>query len=121
MTNRLVLVINGGSSSIKVALRRENTAGAILEAIAERLNTAQARLSTSDGLEQDLSGADHLAALDALLPLVDRHLDQPLSAVGHRVVHGGERFPSARLIDESRRHNNRARHFFGPPRVAPPS
>ena len=50
MTNRLVLVINGGSSSIKVALRRENTAGAIFEAIAERLNTAQARLSTSDGL-----------------------------------------------------------------------
>ena len=33
MTNRLVLVINGGSSSIKVALRRENTAGAIFEAI----------------------------------------------------------------------------------------
>lgn len=100
MTNRLVLVINGGSSSIKVALRRENTAGAIFGAIAERLNTAQARLSTSDGLEQDLSGADHMAALDALLPLVDRHLDRPLSAVGHRVVHGGERFTSARLIDD---------------------
>ena len=100
MTNRLVLVINGGSSSIKVALRRENTAGAIFEAIAERLNTAQARLSTSDGLERELSGADHLAALDALLPLVDSHLDQPLSAVGHRVVHGGERFTSARQIDD---------------------
>lgn len=100
MTNRLVLVINGGSSSIKLALRREDTPGALFEAIAERLNTSQACYSTSDGLSGDLPNATHLDSLNALLPLVQRHLDQPLSAIGHRVVHGGERFTSAQLLND---------------------
>lgn len=57
MTNRLVLVINGGSSSIKMALRREDTPGALFDAIAERLNTSQACYTTSDGERQrDPSG-----------------------------------------------------------------
>ncbi|MEL0168214.1 MAG: acetate kinase [Pseudomonadaceae bacterium] len=100
MTNRLVLVINGGSSSIKLALRRENSTDALFEAIAERLNTAQACYSSSDGASGTLTDSTHLDALNALLPLVDRHLDQPLSAVGHRVVHGGERFTSAQLLND---------------------
>ncbi len=100
MTNRLVLVINGGSSSIKMALRREDTPGALFDAIAERLNTSQACYTTSDGERGELANATHLDALNALLPMVERHLDQPLSAVGHRVVHGGERFTSAQLLND---------------------
>ncbi|WP_341708276.1 acetate kinase [Halopseudomonas sp.] len=100
MTNRLVLVINGGSSSIKLALRREDTPGALFEAIAERLNTSQACYSTSEDARGELPNATHLDALNALLPMIERHLDRPLSAVGHRVVHGGERFTSAQLLND---------------------
>lgn len=99
MTNRLVLVINGGSSSIKLALRKQGSSKPIFKAEAERLNTPQASYSYPGSEEFSLPDADHQAALNALLPLFDAHLDQPISAVGHRVVHGGELFTSARLID----------------------
>ena len=99
MTNRLVLVINGGSSSIKLALRKQGSSKPIFKAEAERLNTPQASYSYPGSEEFSLPDADHQTALNALLPLFDAHLDQPISAVGHRVVHGGELFTSARLID----------------------
>jgi acetate kinase len=44
-------------------------------------------------------GAGHEVALARLLPLVEQAVKGPLHAIGHRVVHGGERFTQACRID----------------------
>jgi len=103
MSSRLVLVINCGSSSIKFALRREGDSQPLLSGLAEQLESPSACLHWKAGNEKhrrDLPGADHQSALAALLPLIGAHAGQPLSAVGHRVVHGGEHFTGASLIND---------------------
>jgi acetate kinase len=99
---RRLLTINTGSSSLKAALyrlREDATETPELRAEASRiggrgggLRLADARGETIDERQDDLP--DHAAALDALLSrLRDRGLDQDdLTAVGHRIVHGGDRY-----------------------------
>jgi acetate kinase len=99
---RRLLTINTGSSSLKAALyrlREDTTETPELRAEASRiggrdggLRFANARGETLDERRDDLP--DHAAALDALLSrLRDRGLDQDdLAAVGHRIVHGGDRY-----------------------------
>ena len=102
MGGRRLLTINTGSSSLKAALYRlqeDATETPELRAEASRiggrgggLRLADARGETADERQDDLP--DHAAALDALLSrLRDRGLDQDdLTAVGHRIVHGGDRY-----------------------------
>ena len=102
MGGRRLLTINTGSSSLKAALYRlqeDATETPELRAEASRiggrgggLRLADARGETVDERQDDLP--DHAAALDALLSrLRDRGLDQDdLTAVGHRIVHGGDRY-----------------------------
>ncbi|KAF1054037.1 MAG: Propionate kinase [Stenotrophomonas maltophilia] len=71
MAPRNILVINCGSSSIKFALACEDSEAFVIHGLAE------------------------------LLPRVEQALDGPLQAIGHRVVHGGERFTQACRIDTS--------------------
>ncbi len=100
---RLVLVINCGSSSIKFALRREGDRKPLLSGLAERLGSGRATLEwrTDDKREEKtLDDGEHATAMAALLPLINDHADQPLTAVGHRVVHGGEHFTHAERIDD---------------------
>src|ERR671912_351699 len=96
-----LLTINTGSSSLKAVLYRlwENTTETPeIRAEASRiggrgggLRLADARGETLDEVRDDLP--DHSAALDALMSrLPDRGLDRDdLAAVGHRIVHGGDR------------------------------
>jgi acetate kinase len=96
-----LLTINTGSSSLKAALyrlREDTTETPELRAEASRigdpgggLRLADARGETLDERQDDLQ--NHTAALDALLSqLRDRWLDRDdLAAVGHRIVHGGDR------------------------------
>nr|WP_163504067.1 acetate kinase [Halomonas socia] len=95
-----VLVINCGSSSIKYALIPADDAPR-LEGIAERLGSQEARLKAKDAQgeahEVALPGADHAAALAAIFARLDGHT--PV-AVGHRIVHGGEHFTHASLLDD---------------------
>src|SRR5215216_4319126 len=99
---RRLLTINTGSSSLKAALyrlREDTTETPELRAEASRiggrgggLRLADARGETLEECRDDLP--DHAAALDALRSrLRDRGLDQDdLAAVGHRIVHGGDRY-----------------------------
>lgn len=97
--NAPVLVINCGSSSIKYALIDSTPETPRLAGLAERLGTPQARLkgknSAGESFTQALPGADHAKALNAILDRLEGRL--PV-AVGHRIVHGGERFTQAALI-----------------------
>src|SRR5215210_8395362 len=99
---RRLLTINTGSSSLKATLyrlREDTTETPELRVEASRiggqgggLRLADDRGETLDERRDDLP--DHAAALDALMSrLRDRGLDRDdlLAAVGHRIVHGGDR------------------------------
>lgn len=92
----IVLVLNSGSSSVKWQVRELDGAASP----AAGVGTVLAR----GAVERIGSGgpADHTEALGALLGTLDAELDgRAVDAVGHRVVHGGERFSApVRLDDE---------------------
>ena len=95
-----VLVLNAGSSSLKVALVDPSTGERSLSALGERLGTPDARLRL-DGGSQDLPGAGHEQVLAAVLDAAGDAVDGTgLLGVGHRVVHGGERFSASVLVDD---------------------
>lgn len=98
-----ILVVNCGSSSLKLALF-DHDHHKITSALAERLNQSDAfaRISGDETPVHLPSGASHSQALAALVnAFKDRALmtGEPM-AVGHRVVHGGETFREASLIDD---------------------
>ncbi|WP_314407220.1 acetate kinase [Pseudomonas kuykendallii] len=103
MPARNILVINCGSSSIKFALVNEAQEHFPLSGLAERLGSADAVLHWQrDGGKDSLAipNADHRIALAHLLPMVQGAAGGHLHGIGHRVVHGGESFTSARRLDD---------------------
>jgi acetate kinase len=101
MGARRLLTINTGSSSLKAALYRLREGAPEtpeLRAEASKIGGRGGGLRLADArgeiLDERQDGLpDHAAALDALLSrLRDRGLDgDELAAVGHRIVHGGDR------------------------------
>ncbi|MEO7934051.1 MAG: acetate kinase [Chthoniobacterales bacterium] len=97
-----ILVVNCGSSSLKFALLVGGEFRA--EGVFERLGgpDATGRWKIS-GLEttRDFAGADHEQALTEAVHVLEEAFGKPLhvDAVGHRVVHGGEYFNKATLIN----------------------
>lgn len=101
--SNIVLVLNCGSSSLKYAITNADTGEQPISGQAESLGTPDASLTfkmNGQKTEQSLNGADHAGALQAIVPLLAEHADSigAISAVGHRVVHGGERFTETALI-----------------------
>lgn len=92
----LVLVINSGSSSLKYQVR-DVAAGSILtEGLIERIGMSNG--GQGDG--EVVGPADHAEALEQVDAAIHEVLGgRELDAVGHRVVHGGERFGEPVLID----------------------
>ena len=99
---RRLLTINTGSSSLKAALyrlREDTTETPELRAEASRIGSRDGGLRLADDCGETLDERrdglpDHAAALDALMSrLRDLGLDRDdlLAAVGHRIVHGGDR------------------------------
>jgi acetate kinase len=97
-SNISILVINCGSSSLKFSLITAS-GDQLIQGIAEQLGTADAALSFErEGIDRviSISGADHKQVLDAVFGEIK---DFAVAAIGHRVVHGGEDFKTAALID----------------------
>jgi acetate kinase len=106
---RSVLVVNCGSSSIKYQLVDAESERALAKGLVERIGEETSRLhhtvAGSDlGVQREQALADHEAGLRAVLaafaevgPSLD---DAGLAAVGHRVVHGGDRFAEPALVDD---------------------
>ncbi|WDE09760.1 acetate kinase [Thalassomonas haliotis] len=98
-----VLVINCGSSSVKFSIINTRSGEAVLTGLAERLlsNKASFTLHYQQQSEHFSLQApyDHQAAVAALVQQLSKlELLEILSAVGHRVVHGGEQFCQPALI-----------------------
>src|SRR5690554_46420 len=102
--NETILVVNCGSSSIKLALFDSNLEKQA-SALAERLNNPDSMAKISgDSVPVALpANASHDHALQALVnAFYDRNLmSQEPASIGHRVVHGGEAFREAALIDKN--------------------
>ncbi|MCC3268979.1 acetate kinase [Arthrobacter gengyunqii] len=82
----LVLVINSGSSSLKYQVRDTANGELLVKGIIDRIG--------------EEAVPDHGAALEELARRLPEALGgREVDAVGHRVVHGGERFSEPVLID----------------------
>ncbi|QIN63495.1 Propionate kinase [Caballeronia sp. SBC1] len=102
----LILVINSGSSSLKFTLLPANGDRPLFSGIAERLGTdGTASLTLKRGAStfiEPLAEGTHAQALQMILMHLRRNgWLAHVAVVGHRVVHGGERFAtSVRITPE---------------------
>lgn len=98
-----VLIINCGSSSLKFSLFAGSGRSAVISGLAENLGQAESRLILKENDSKvtiALDGGSHDAALRRLMDsLKERDLLDAIGAVGHRIVHGGERFVKAIRLD----------------------
>lgn len=102
----IILCVNGGSSSLKIALYRfcDGHEERILSGAAEEIGQPGARLWLRDSKNRALADSlqplsDHAAASKALFSLLEKHSSsEPLSAAGHRLVHGGPFLFEPKLI-----------------------
>ena len=111
-----VLVLNSGSSSVKFQLYEFNGGGRVLaRGLAERIGLDGALIKCSCQKSPDngcslhahqLDIPDHSSAIDQICKYLQTEecgaltdLSE-LSGIGHRVVHGGERFKSSMQIDD---------------------
>lgn len=106
-----ILVLNCGSSSVKYKLIDTTAHETLAEGGVERigLNDGFLKYRKPDGSKEvtELGHVDHRGAVEAIL----KNLTDPVTgciknykeidAVGHRVVHGGEKFNKSVLIDEA--------------------
>jgi len=106
-----ILVINCGSSSLKYQLIDMNGEEVLAKGLVERIGIEGSRIKhDTTGKERvtiEEPMKDHKRALELVLAaIVDKNhgavasMDE-ISAVGHRVVHGGEDFASSVIIDDA--------------------
>jgi len=102
-----ILAVNAGSSSLKFALfSSENrdcmVRGEIAPVGQERIATATLRRPASlEPTKIEVGPLPDLgSAVDWLASWLRTGVDQPVTAVGHRIVHGGVHFTEATLLDE---------------------
>jgi acetate kinase len=105
-----ILVLNCGSSSLKYQLFDMDGESVLAKGLVERIGIAGSRVKHSkadaDAVVRETGIADHTAAIKIVLDLlldsdtgVLKSLSE-LSAVGHRVVHGGEKNDKSALVTD---------------------
>lgn len=107
----LILVLNSGSSSLKYKLYEMNTESVLVSGVVERIgssngNSVITHQKNGEKVKLEFKIANHNEALKAVLALltdsekgVIASLEE-IKAVGHRVLHGGELFSSAVIVDD---------------------
>ncbi len=104
-----ILVVNSGSSSLKYSVFGAESAESAAHGVVERVGAGGTRLVQRGPKGErrcELPQGGHREAFDAMV----RELSAPdtgvmrdvaeIRAVGHRVVHGGERFAQAVVVDD---------------------
>jgi acetate kinase len=100
-----ILTINGGSSSIKFALfEARDSLRRIMAGSVERIGLPETTfrvkgLSDADNFSRSITAPDHTVAVGVLMDWIEeRNVSGALTAVGHRVVHGGPKFSKPQRI-----------------------
>src|SRR5512139_1162577 len=108
-----VIVVNSGSSSIKYEAFDLDSLSAAAKGLLERIGAADSKLkhrwlSPSGGWEEIIETrpvADHREGFSFILEVSSRARSgsaaPEIFAVGHRVVHGGEKFSEPTIIDDT--------------------
>ena len=106
-----ILVINTGSSSIKYQLFEMNDKSVLASGLIERIGekTAKHKFSSvnlKESIVIEKAIPDHATGISEMDELLTASKDgviknsSEISAIGHRVVHGGETFTKPTIIDE---------------------
>ena len=104
-----VLVINCGSSSLKYQLIDSESEQVLAKGLCERIGTDGVLTHQPDGGEkkkENIPMPNHTVAVQLVLnKLVDAEVGvisslNEIDAVGHRVVHGGDKFAGSVLLNE---------------------
>lgn len=104
-----ILVINCGSSSLKYQLINSASEEVLAKGLCERIGIDGKLTYQPEGGEKeksDVSMPTHTEAIDAVIKALTNEKTgvikslSEVGAVGHRVVHGGEKFTSSCIINE---------------------
>ena len=105
-----ILVINAGSSSIKYQLIDMDTEKVLAKGQADRIGIAggnfKQKVEGRDDYKIDIQMANHAEAVKLVIDTLTSKEQgvisslSEISAVGHRVLHGGEKFSGSVIIDE---------------------
>ncbi|WP_404453583.1 acetate kinase [Virgibacillus necropolis] len=102
-----ILAINAGSSSLKFQLIQMPTEKVLTKGLVERIGLADSIFTIEVASEKDKTVIDIPNHEDAVRRLVDKLTAagiiqslNDISAIGHRVVHGGEQFTDSVVITE---------------------
>ena len=106
-----ILVLNSGSSSVKHKLIYTDNEKTLAEGGVEKIGLPDGFLKykRADGSKAiiELGQTDHKGSIEAILRILTDNVEgciksyDEIDAVGHRVVHGGEKFSSSVLIDDA--------------------
>lgn len=99
-----ILTINAGSSSVKLVLFAANTLIRTLQASVTNIGQPNAALTIEEAPHakhtQMVDVANHEVALNTILDyLADRLSPHELQAIGHRIVHGGQKYEAPVVVD----------------------
>ncbi len=104
-----VLVINCGSSSLKYQVIHSESEEALAKGLCERIGIDGRLVYQPKGGEKEITEAPMPTHTEAVRMVLDAlvnektgvlHSLDEIDAVGHRLVHGGEKFSASTLIDE---------------------
>ncbi|PMH17250.1 acetate/propionate family kinase [Vibrio breoganii] len=107
MSNKNVLVINSGSSSLKFAVIDSESGEALVSGLGECFGLPEATIEwkfNGEKCKEAITAPDnhHQEAINRIVKLMDElSLKETIVAVGHRIVHGGEKFTSTVRIDDA--------------------
>ena len=106
-----ILVLNSGSSSVKYKLIDTDNEKTLAEGGVEKigLHDGFLKYKRADGSKAilELGQTDHKGSIEAILRILTDDVEgciksyDEIDAVGHRVVHGGEKFRGSVLIDDA--------------------
>ena len=104
-----VLVINCGSSSLKYQLINSDSEEVLAKGLCERIGIDGRLVYQKEGCDKEITEASmptHKEAIQMVLEALTNEKTgaiaslKEVNAIGHRVVHGGEKFASSVIIDE---------------------
>ena len=104
-----VLVINCGSSSLKYQLINSDSEEVLAKGLCERIGIDGRLVYQKEGCDKEITEASMPTHKEAIQMVLEALINEKtgaiaslkeVNAIGHRVVHGGEKFASSVIIDE---------------------
>lgn len=104
-----VLVINCGSSSLKYQLINSDSEEVLAKGLCERIGIDGRLVYQKEGMDKEITEADMPTHKQAIQMVLDALVNEKsgaikslseIDAVGHRVVHGGEKFAASTVLTD---------------------